>query len=417
MIMPALGGPHVPKLVAKGDFTGLPYIVMERIGGWSLRARLDDAPLPIDDVARIGAKVAPALHDLHRQRVIHLDVKPSNVMFRARADGGEGDAVLIDFGLARHDALPDLLEEEFDLPMGTSPYMSPEQVRFIRNDPRSDLFSTGVMLYHLVTGERPFGMPTTVLGLRRRLYREPVAPRSLRADCPPWLQEIILHCLEVRPDRRYQTAGQLAFDLQHPDQVALGERSTRSGGGSSVESVKRWFASLGSEHELRRGAGAQSARGPIVLVAIDLSGAEPALLEAEREAAGRLLKTESGARLACLTVMRISRIGMDELLEADGTSKHVQLLIRLRHWARPLLQSLSATKASPAAGRVTFHVLEAVDPASAILEYARRNQVDHIVIGARSSGRLRRHLGSVSARIAAEAGCNVTVVRASSGES
>jgi nucleotide-binding universal stress UspA family protein len=89
--------------------------------------------------------------------------------------------------------------------------------------------------------------------------------------------------------------------------------------------------------------------------------------------------------------------------------------VRLRHWARPLQQSLSATKA-PAVGRVTFHVLEAVDPASAILEYARRNQVDHIVVGARSSGRLRRHLGSVSARIAAEAGCNVTVVRANSRE-
>jgi eukaryotic-like serine/threonine-protein kinase len=415
MIMSALAGPHVPKLIAKGDFAGLPYIVMERIEGRSLRVRLDDAPLPIDEVARIGAKVATALHDLHRQRVVHLDVKPSNVMFRTRADGSEGDAVLIDFGLARHDALPDLLEEEFELPMGTSPYMSPEQVRFIRNDPRSDLFSTGVMLYHLATGERPFGMPTTVLGLRRRLYREPVAPRSLRADCPPWLQEIILHCLEVRPDLRYQTAGQLAFELQHPDQVALGERSTRSGGGSSVKAVRRWFTSLGSELEVRRGAGAQSARGPIVLVAVDLPGAEAALLEAERDAAERLLRTEPGARLACLTVMKINRIAMDELLEADGTSRHVQLLVRLRHWARPLQQSLSATKA-PAVGRVTFHVLEAVDPASAILEYARRNQVDHIVVGARSSGRLRRHLGSVSARIAAEAGCNVTVVRANSRE-
>jgi nucleotide-binding universal stress UspA family protein len=414
MIMPALAGPHVPRLVAKGEFTGLPYIVMERIEGWSLRARLDDAPLPVDDVARLGAKVAIALHDLHRQRVIHLDVKPSNVMFRTHPDGSEGDAVLIDFGLARHDALPDLLEEEFDMPMGTSPYMSPEQVRFIRNDPRSDLFSTGVMLYHLATGERPFGMPTTVLGVRRRLYREPVAPRSLRADCPPWLQEIILHCLEVRPDRRYQTAGQLAFDLQHPEQVVLGERSTRSGGGSSVEALRRWFVSLGSELAVRRGAGAQSARGPIVLVAVDVPGAEPALLEAERDAAERLLRTEPGARLACLTVMRINRIAMDELLEADGTSKHVQLLVRLRHWARPLVQSLGTGKAAPAAGRVTFHVLEAVDPAGAILDYARRNQVDHIVIGARSSGRLRRHLGSVSARIAAEAECNVTVVRATS---
>ena len=252
-------------------------------------------------------------------------------------------------------------------------------------------------------------------GLRRRLYREPIAPRSLRADCPPWLQEIILHCLEVRPDRRYQTAGQLAFDLPHPDQVAIGERATRSGGGSSVEAVRRWFASLGSELEVRHGAAAQSARSPIVLVAVDLPGAEPALLEAERDVAKRLLNTEPHARLACLTVMRTHRIGMDELLEPDGTSKHVQLLAGLRHWARPLRPS-PGDRGAHALGRVTFHVLEAVDPASAILEYARRNQVDHIVIGARSSGRLRRHLGSVSARVAAEAECTVTVVRATSGE-
>src|SRR5207237_7821580 len=114
------------------------------------RPRLDQAPLPVPEIADIGAKVAAALHDLHRQHVVHLDVKPSNIMFRP-----SGEAVLIDFGLSRHDRLPDLLEEEFELPMGTAPYMSPEQVQFIRNDPRSDLFALGVMLYHLTTGERP----------------------------------------------------------------------------------------------------------------------------------------------------------------------------------------------------------------------------------------------------------------------
>ncbi len=414
MILPALAGPHVPRFIAKGDFTRLPYIVMERIEGPSLRERFDAAPLPVDEVARLGAMVATALHDLHRQRVVHLDVKPSNIMLRRRADGSEGDAVLIDFGLSRHDRLPDLLEEEFDLPMGTSPYISPEQVRFIRNDPRSDLFSTGVMLYHLTTGERPFGAPSSVLGLRRRLYREPIAPRSLRADCPPWLQEVILHCLEVRPERRYQAAGQLAFDLLHPEQVALTERASRSGGGSSVSVVKRWFASLGDAGNVRGGAGGQSLRSTIVLDAVDLLGAEPALLESARDTAQRLLETEPGARLVCLTVMKINRIGMDELLEADGTSRHVNLLVGLRHWARPLVQTLSAPGGADPAARVTFHVLEGADPATAIVEYARRNQVDHIVMGARSSGRLRRHLGSVSARVAAESDCTVTVVRATS---
>jgi nucleotide-binding universal stress UspA family protein len=417
MIMPTLAGPHVPRFIAKDDFTRVPYIVMERIDGASLRERFDAAPLAIDEVARIGAKVATALHDLHRQRVVHLDVKPSNIVFRRGDNGGEGDAVLIDFGLSHHDLLPDLLKEEFDLPMGTSPYMSPEQVRFVRNDPRSDLFSTGVMLYHLTTGARPFGMPSSVHGLRRRLYRDPVAPRTLRPDCPPWLQEIILRCLEVRPERRYQAASQLAFDLLHPDEVALTKRATRSGSGSTVRTMKRWLASLAERDELTGGVAGAAARSPIVLVAVDVAGAEPALLESVREAALRLLKSEPGARLACLTVMRIHRIGMDDLLEPDGTSRHVKLLVGLRHWSRPLLHAFAGVAhGGDAASRITIHVLEAPDPATAIVEYARRNQVDHIVLGARSSGRLRRHLGSVSARVAAEADCTVTVVRARDGE-
>ena len=417
MIMPTLAGPHVPRFIAKGDFTRVPYIVMERIDGPSLRERFDAAPLAIDEVARIGAKVATALHDLHRQRVVHLDVKPSNVVFRRGDDGSENDAVLIDFGLSHHDLLPDLLEEEFDLPMGTSPYMSPEQVRFVRNDPRSDLFSTGVMLYHLATGARPFGMPSSVHGLRRRLYRDPVAPRTLRPDCPPWLQEIVLRCLEVRPERRYQSASQLAFDLLHPAQVALTARATRSGSGSTVRTMKRWLASLAERDELPGGVAGASARSPIVLVAVDVAGAEPGLLESVREAALRLLKSEPGARLACLTVMRINRIGMDDLLEPDGSSRHVKLLVELRHWARPLGRAADLPPGKDAASsRITYHVLEAPDPATAIVDYARRNQVDHIVLGARSSGRLRRHLGSVSARVAAEADCTVTVVRAGDGE-
>jgi len=130
-----------------------------------------------------------------------------------------------------------------------------------------------------------------------------------------------------------------------------------------------------------------------------------------RHTVERLLHTSSGARLACLTVMKINRIGMDELVDADGSSKHVNLLVQLKHWAHPVSQALATAGKDSPAGRVTFHVIEAPDPAAAIVEYARKNHVDHIVMGARSSGGLRRYLGSVSAHVAAEAGCTVTVVR------
>ena len=409
MIMPTLSGPHVPRFIAKGDFAGLPYIVMERIDGPSLLSRFDVAPLPLDEVVRIGWQVATALHDLHQQHVVHLDVKPSNVVFRPDS----GEAVLVDYGVARHDRLPDLLDEELELPMGTSPYMSPEQIRFIRSDARSDLFALGVMLYHLTTGARPFGAPTSQRGLRRRLYRDPIPPRALRADCPPWLQEVILHCLEVRPENRYQTAAQLAFDLQHPDQIALTERAARVKPRGALEALKRWLGHIGdTSDEARSGAAEQTARSPILLAAIDPVGAEPVLLESTLQTVQRLLQTEPGARLACLTVMKIRRIGMDELVDADGGSKHLKLLVQLKHWARPLTRALAASGRGVPAGRITFHVIEAPDPAAAIVDYARRNKVDHIVMGARSSGRLRRHLGSVSTQVTAEADCTVTVVRA-----
>ena len=113
MIMPRLSGPHVPRFIAMGGFEADPYIVMERIEGPALSARLRDLPLPPAEVATIGAAVADALDDLHNQHVVHLDVKPANILFRP-----DGTAVMVDFGLAHHELLPDLMAEEFRLPYG-----------------------------------------------------------------------------------------------------------------------------------------------------------------------------------------------------------------------------------------------------------------------------------------------------------
>lgn len=403
MIMPKLTGVHVPHFVAAGDFTGQPYIVMELISGKSLRARFDEAPLPIPEVVSIGIRVATALHDLHRQHVIHLDLKPSNIMFRE-----DGEAILIDYGLARHDKLPDLLAEEFRLPMGTGPYISPEQVLHIRNDPRSDLFALGVLLYHLATGERPLGHPTSISGLRRRLYRDPVPPRAINPEIPPWLQELILRCLEVNPKKRHDTAAQLAFELQNPDQVQLTARSEKRARDGFVTVAKRWFRSVGMEPMPQQSAEQQLTRAPIIVVAIDLTHGSEALAEALRTAARRILQTEPGARLACVTVQKTNRIGMDEYVDKEGRNIHVKHLVGLKHWARPL--NIPPEK-------ITFHVLESPDPAAAIVDYANLNAVDHIVIGSRGSSALRRYLGSVSSQVVALADCTVTVVKsAGTGE-
>ena len=232
MIMPKLSGIHVPKFVAAGDFSAQPYLAMEEIEGTTLLPRLSQLPLPYAEVAEIGVKLATALDDLHRQHVVHLDIKPSNIMFRP-----SGEAVLLDFGLSHHDQLPDLMQEEFRLPFGTAPYMSPEQLRGIRNDPRSDIFALGVLLYFFSTGVRPFGEGERLATMRRRLWRDPVPPRALRADYPQWLQEIVLRCLEIEPAWRYPTAAQLAFDLSHPDQVKLTGRAGKLKKGSSGNRV------------------------------------------------------------------------------------------------------------------------------------------------------------------------------------
>ncbi|MEO8298954.1 MAG: bifunctional serine/threonine-protein kinase/universal stress protein [Burkholderiales bacterium] len=401
MILPMLKGPHVPRFIAKGDFTTRPYIVMEHIPGDSLWPRLDAAPLPIEEVAAVGARVATALHDLHRQHVIHLDIKPSNILFRPT-----GEAVLVDYGLSRHDHLPDLLDEEFTLPMGTGPYMSPEQVQFVRSEPRSDLFALGVMLYHLTTGERPFGSPSSVRGLRERLYKEAIPPRVHRPDCPPWLQEVILRCLEVDADKRHPSAAHLAQDLTHPAQIKLTARAERSGKSGRLMQFKRWFRAIGAEPRDRGSAGEQLNRSPIILVAVDVNGATRELLELLRETVRRVVSAEAGARLACVSVMKTARLGMDELTDELGQSLHVKQLVGLKHWARPLSQALDLEES-----RLTFHVLEAPDAASTIVDFARRTQVDHIIMGARGNSALRRYLGSVSSQVVARANCTVTVVR------
>jgi len=397
MILPTLSGFHVPAFVASGDFSVQPYLVMERIAGESLRARLEQTPLPSGEVASIGARVAAALHDLHGQHVIHLDLKPSNIMFRQ-----SGEAVLIDYGLSRHDRLPDLLAEEFRLPLGTGPYISPEQVLRIRNEPRSDQFALGVMLYYLATGERPFGNPSSLPGLRRRIYRDPLPPRALNRECPAWLQEIILRCLEVDPEERYATAAQLGLQLQHPDQVELTARAERATRDGVLAVTRRWLKALGSSPDPRQSASSQIARAPIILAALDLRASD-ALTEALRTTAARVLQTQSGARLACVTVLKTSRVGMDAAVDELGRNVHVKRLVELKHWARPL---------GIDGDRITYHVLEAPDPASALIEFARANQVDQIVIGSRGSSTLRRYLGSVSSDVVARADCTVTVVKA-----
>jgi nucleotide-binding universal stress UspA family protein len=395
MILPRLSGPHVPACFGIGDFAAQPYIAMERIGGSALpepRGRMKE-----EDVAALGHKIACALESIHRQHVVHHDIKPANIMFRP-----SGDCVLIDFGLAHSSLLPDLMAEEFRLPYGTAPYMAPEQILGIRGDKRSDLFALGVLLYYFLTGKEPFGDPERMSGLKRRLWRDPVPPRALVPACPAWLQEVILRCLEVMPANRYSTAAQLAFDLKHPDQVKLTERATRLHRDPWLTVLRRRFDSGLLKARMLAEYRNDPAPTAIILVAIDLVETNARLSELLRLTARRVLDNAPGARLACLNVLKRSRVTIDRATGEDGENVHVHRLVELKHWAAPLKLGDTA---------VTFHVLEAPDAAAAILDFAVANNVDHIVMGARARSTLRSLLGATSAEVAANAPCTVTVVR------
>ena len=397
MILPRLKGVHVPACFATSDFTRQAYVVIEVIPGQTLYRRLPELPLTYEEARLLGCKIASALADLHRQNVIHHDIKPSSIMFRET-----GEAVLIDYGLSFHNQLPDLLQEEFRVPYGTAPYMAPERLVGVRDDPRSDLFALGVLLYFFTTGVRPFGETETMRGMRKRLWRDPYPPRKLRPDYPAWLQEVVLRCLEIEPDARYPTASQLAFDLAHPDQVKLTARAERRTRDSWTTVWRRRLNTSQLRLQRKVDVAAQLAASPIVAVAIDTVEGTDQLNDALRLTAGRILSTLPSARLACLNVLKLGRITIDRTLDEQGHNKHVDRLVALKHWASPLRLDEA---------RLTVHVLEAIDPASAILEFAKANHVDHIIIGARGGSFVRTLLGSVSAKVASEAPCTVTVVR------
>ena len=403
LIHKRLSGPHVPRFVASGDLARIPFIAMGLVAGTALADRIRQAPLPFPEVQRIGIAIATALADLHRQNVVHLDLKPENVIL---TDKG---AVLLDFGLARHAELPDLLGEESTEPMGTSAYIAPEQVLGERSDPASDLFALGCLLYQMASGEEPFGRPKTVPGMKRRLYHAPKSLRAVNPQAPAWLEAIIARCLEVDRGRRYADATRLAFDLRHPEQVTVSRRrptaADRSLGKRLVDLFqKRHEAEVtGAPTVARRKAGPS-----IVLTAVDLSEGLDALAAAILAETSRLLAARPDSSLACLTVLKTEIIGETKTVDAEGRSLYIGRLVALKDWARPLHLPED---------RVSYHVIEAVSAADAILRYAGHNDIDHIVLGARSSSAVRRHLGSVSTKVVAEALCSVSVVRVKGGAS
>ncbi|MGD0155729.1 MAG: serine/threonine-protein kinase [Terracidiphilus sp.] len=195
------------------------YMVMEWCNGRLLRQILDEGRIPRERALRIAKEILKALEYIHGNGVVHRDLKPENILV------DDNDHIkLIDFGIAGDTASRRLTYANFTATLGTPDYIAPEQVKGKRGDPRTDLYSMGVILYEMLTGKLPFSGPTPMAAMNDRVLNHPIPPRVADPSISPQMQEILYRALERDPKNRYASAQQFLLDLEHPDQVGVEDR-------------------------------------------------------------------------------------------------------------------------------------------------------------------------------------------------
>jgi serine/threonine-protein kinase len=205
-----LNHPTVVSVYDTGSDDGVHFIVMEFVSGRTLAQILAaEGPLLPERVAAISARVAEALSFAHEAGLVHRDVKPGNVMLTDR-----GDVKVMDFGIARAASGPGQAITETTSILGTAAYLSPEQAEGKPVDPRSDIYSLGVVLYELLTGQPPFSGPSPVAVAYKHVMEEPVPPSAVRSGVPSALEAIAMRALAKDPSRRYASADLMRADLE-----------------------------------------------------------------------------------------------------------------------------------------------------------------------------------------------------------
>jgi eukaryotic-like serine/threonine-protein kinase len=241
-----LNHPNICTLHDIGSQDGVDYLVMECVEGETLAKRLEKGPLPLEQVLKYGALIADALDKAHRSGVVHRDLKPGNIMLTPTG------AKLLDFGLAKPAApltsvatLTAAVTQSSPMTeqgaiVGTFQYMSPEQVEGRELDGRSDIFSLGAVLYEMLTGQRAFQGKSQLSVASAILEKEPAPISSVKAMTPPTLDHAIRRCLAKEPERRWQSAADLAGELQW-----IAENGSQAGVAAPVTSHSKVRERLG----------------------------------------------------------------------------------------------------------------------------------------------------------------------------
>ncbi len=225
----ALNHPNIVSIYDRGEAEDTYYIAMEFLDGRTLKELIvSRGAAPINVAIEYARQILSALRFAHRHGIVHRDIKPHNVLV-----DGEGRVKVTDFGIAR--AGTSQMTEAGSI-VGTAQYLSPEQARGTEVDPRSDLYSLGIVLYELLTGKTPFDGETPVEIAMKHLSNAPKPPSKLRPDIPPELDMVVLRALAKNPDDRYQSADEMEADLER---VARGARVSAATVDTATQVLRR----------------------------------------------------------------------------------------------------------------------------------------------------------------------------------
>ncbi len=214
----ALDHPHICTIYDVGSTEITPYLVMQYVQGETLASRISSSSLPVSEALEYAVQIASGLAAAHRSGIVHRDLKPANVMVAT-----DGTIKILDFGLAKlvesdaamalHETRTSADATQAGTVIGTSGYMSPEQVEGRQVDSRSDVFSFGVLLYELLTRRRPFDRGSVVSTALAIVREPPAPPRGIRHEIPHDLESVMLRCLEKTPDARFASGTDLHEQL------------------------------------------------------------------------------------------------------------------------------------------------------------------------------------------------------------